>query len=244
MSKAMIAAVTLGGAGLFVGSYIGFGAAVGAPLHELAVVGGLFPEPEGSVIIGGDEDEEPDPEPDPDMHRRKILEKLTAPKHTASIVDLVTVPAPYSTDELKTLVDELGDGIDRLELRERQAREREQEIERRQAKLDEDYATLIRLQQSMDDWASELRQREVDLNRATAVRDEKTREVRSRIGEAFLTGDPEELVPRLNLFEPAEAAGILITLPPKRANELLNALSDNASWKDYVEAYAAERAKQ
>ena len=100
MSKAMIAAATLGGAGLFVGSYIGFGAAVGAPLHELALVGGLFPEPDESVIIGGDE-EEMDPEPDPDKHRREIIDKLTAPKRTASIVDLITVPAPYSTDELK-----------------------------------------------------------------------------------------------------------------------------------------------
>lgn len=242
MSKAMIAAAAVAGTALFAGSYVGFGAAVGVPMHDLAVVGKLFPQPEADVIVGGTE--EPDePEPDPDQKRREMLAKLRAPKRTASIVDLISVPAPYSTAELKSLVDELEQSLDRLELRERAAAEREQELERRQAKLDEDYATLIRLQQTMDDWSSELRQREAELDRDAAARNQEETKVRSRIGELFLEGDPEDLVARLMLFEPDEAALVLNTLPSDRANQLLNALQDSARWKDYVEAYATERAK-
>jgi len=243
MSKAMIAAATLAGAGLFVGSYIGFGAAVGAPLNELVLVGALFPELEQEVIVGRPEEPE-EPERTPDEVRREVMEKLRAPKRTASIVDLISVPAPYSTGELKALVTELEKGLDQLELRERAAAEREKELERRQAKLDEDYATLVRLQQSMDEWASELRQREAELDRDSGALDEEATLIRKRIGELFQDGDPEELVPRLTLFQPDEAAAVLATLPANRANELLNALQDNADWKDYAEAYAAVRSDE
>lgn len=224
------------GASLFLGSYVGFAKVIGADMTRLTVIGNLF-----SALPAKDAEpsEEPEEQAEPAALSSSALSReLRTPRRAASIIDFFSVKAPFSSEEFKRLSDELLASSDRIELRERQLNQRERELDERSQKLDEDFSTLTRLQTSLDDLASELRQRELELERDVGVRVESEAKVHARIGELFITGDPEELVTRIMMFDAPEAAKILATLEPERANALLAAMQSNERWLEYAEAYA------
>ncbi len=232
------------GATLFLVSYVGFAKVVGADMSRLPVVGGLFSAPP-SVNAVDDEtatEDGPSAQADAAQLTETRARELRTPQRAASIIDFFTVQAPFSSEELKRVSDELLASANRLELERRELALRESALDERQEKLDEDFATLTRLQTSLDDWASELRQRSLELDRDASIKLESDARVHARIGELFAEGDPEELVTRLGMFAPDEAAKILVTLSPDRANKLLAAMKVDERWLEYAEAYAARAA--
>lgn len=230
-----IGALTLGGAALFGMSFVGFSVASCAPMHEVAVIGGLFELPEG------------DPEEDPDDPDRTAAPGIVqAPRSMDQVLDsqrgvlsAFDLPPAFSEEDLRVVVEEVKSRLAALDAREIALDDREGSLAEREAVLEDRLATLDEMKAALEALERELNLREQEVGAVEA--NEAAREASSwdATAKLFDSGDVDEQVVRLQQFPPDEAAEILKRLKPTRAADLLAALPTPELWREYQDAYSA-----
>jgi len=226
-------AYAVGGVALFLASLLVFALAAGVPAHQVALVGGLFPEP-AAPATGAPEGG--DATPARPKVQTKSFENVIAA--TLARIPGQAQASPFASDELESLVGDLK----RLKLQYEEQLEkvttRATDIEEREAVLQERSLLLQDLMAQLD-----LREGEIDLKQAELARDEVAAadgevERWKKIAQAFKDGEPVALSKRLLAYGAEEGAHILVNLDDDQRTALLGALSDK-DFKDFNDAYSA-----
>jgi flagellar motility protein MotE (MotC chaperone) len=220
-----------GGACLFSVAYLGFSLAFGVPRHELALVGRFFAEPVADHEAATTAATTPGP-----AESKPAPAAVGAPHET--VLAAFTLPAPYSTEELASLQQELRAAQNETKERLGRVQSREAELDDWERSLNARLAELRGLQTEIEKSQHELEVRSEEFARADAVRRTQDERSWSEIARFFAEGDPEELAARLVQYGPDEAARILRGLDPARVSELVNALPAE-KYRAYLEAYRA-----
>ena len=223
-----IAIFALAAAFLFMGSFLLFAALSGTPLHELAVVGGMFPAPE----------EEIDPEP------ADVLEEIEEDQRPEEIVvQSAAVPlqsfllqSPFSTEELDELQRKLQAKITENEALRSDLLMRSAELDVRETNLENRWRELEEIRSALTGRELELAQRDQELARDEAAQKEREKASWAGISSMFTDGDPGDLTDKLLEIAPEKAALVLRALPGERAAELLNALTAE-DYRIYMDEY-------
>jgi hypothetical protein len=224
-----ISILVLGGCSLFVVAFVGFAAASGVPMKDVAIVGHLFDEDPAA--------EEPAhaPEPEPVVEEpRSDAEVIQA---NLGVLATYRLPSPFDAESLEQLSDELRAKLYELERREDDVAERERHAAEREDAAANQLVLIDGLRAELEREAKALEQRAQAIAGEESVKDAREQAADRSRAELFATGDAEELAPRLLQFPPEEASRILRALPAERAKELLDALPTD-DWKAYAEAYA------
>ncbi len=234
-----IAAMVLGGASLFTVCFVAFVTLSGRPIHEVAVIGKLFPAPEEgreerAVEGEGPEGQETAP---------RNLSDAAVVEASLGLLSAWTLPSPYSTSELRVLSEELKEKRAELEERERSLGRRERTVQEQERGLEERARSLEELRALLEQDEEELLAREQTLARgesaASAAEDARWAEV-GRVLEGL---EDEQAGKRLLEYTPQEAARVLAGMEDEqRAGEILNQVQ-GARWKEYVDAYTAAKAR-
>jgi len=232
-----VVAMTVGGLSLFTVCFVGFVALSGKPVHEIALIGKVFPAPQN---------ESKQVEPDVDRAEAptaKGLSDAAVIEASLGVLSAWTLPSPYSTSELRMLSEELKHKQAELEQRELALARRERAVQEDERELEERLKSLNELRSHLEGLQQEIVGQEQDLARkqSAAAAGEEARwvEVARVIGGLE---DPQA-GKRLQEYEPAEAAKILSALgDDARAGEILNQVPSQR-WKEFVDAYTAEKAR-
>lgn len=234
MSKVLeFSAMALGGLSLFAVCFLGFAVLSGTPLHEVAIIGGLFePPPPPTPPITEQPDgstERPTERPDQDVVSAGI-----------GVMGTWNLPSPYTQDELRSLTDEIKGKLTVLELREEHLDERERQLGDEASSIAERFESLERMRTELEEF-----ERELDLRELEVLRDEKTMKNQATAqwrDVATILADMDETTAgqRLVEYPPEQAAAILRAMTPEQASTVLNAV-DPSRWKEYVDAYTALR---
>ena len=238
MNKSLeLAAMALGGLSLFAVCFLGFAAMAGVPLHEVAVIGSLFPAPEeegGTPSPTTAELGFPSPTPPQDTSD-------TDPGISSrGVAGGWMTESPFSHEELKDLADslklkklELDQGLDDL------AR-REAEADAREASIAEQFTSLENLRTSLEEYGAELNLRASEVARDESAAEERDDERWANLAKLFSEQPVEDAVKRIQAYPAEEATRILLHLEDDTASEILNSLSGDA-FLEYAEAYAAAK---
>lgn len=221
----------LGGLSLFVSTFFVFALLSGTPLHEMALLDKLVPEP-------------PEPQPVEVAEEPAAKEPAQAGGPTpadpvsnaAGILGVFQIPSPLSAEELQALARELEGKRTELDARLAELEAREERLALREEALAERYEELARLRKMLEELETELDLRREEVEAAEAARQAQEIERWKRVAKWFEEGEVEELVRQLTQFSPEEAALILRNLPDARAGELLRAVPEER-YREYVDAY-------
>lgn len=226
-------AYAVGGIALFMASLLVFALAAGVPAHQVAIVGGLFPEPPPMEMADASEDE------DGEVVRPKI-----GPRSIEDVIDstIARLPtqggtSPFEDKELGTLIDkmkqqnlQLSRDLELLEARESKVAERDMALDERKNLLDDLMAQLSQRE-------ADIKLQQEELQRDQIAKDESDAERWTRVAQAFMKGKPDELIGKLIVYGPQDAARILANLTPDSASKLLNEL-DGQEFKEFNDAYS------
>ena len=230
----------VGGAVLFLGTYVGIALASGAPLHEIAGISMFVDAPETS-----EESEAQLALKELAMEERKREERTGNDllQSNAGLLGAFMMESPFSASELRSLENEL-----KMKLR-------EQTIERgnldvRSIKLDE-WENSLRERQSelalrrtkLEDLESKIELRIAELEYAESVEAERQQRGWQKLAAAFKDSDPESAALMIADEDPADAALILMEMSPKQAGEILRAIRVPSEQKKYRDAYRAAAPK-
>lgn len=234
-----IAALLLGGISLFTVCFVGFLGLSGKPMHEVALIGKFFEAPagdgeDGSATAEHAEGGDPASEEADAGHEKRDDEVIEA---SLGMLGAWTLPAPYTTSELRTLADELKRRLHRLEERDRGLDLRERGLEEQSESIAARTQDLESLRKELEAFEAALAERESVLQRGEkaelALRESKW----SELGKVIAGLESEEAASRIAAYTPQEAAQILVTLGDgDRAVEILNQMQGER-WKEYVDAY-------
>lgn len=238
MNKSLeLAAMALGGLSLFAVCFLGFAAMAGVPLHEVAVVGKVFPAPE-------EDGAEPDPTtaelsfPSPSPPQDEPGDDPAV--STRGVAGGWITESPFSHEELKDLADslklkklELDQGLEELARREREA-------EAREASIAEQFASLESLRTSLEELGADLNLRAQEVARDESAAAERDDERWSNLARLFAEQPVEDAVKRIQAYPASEATRILLHLEDAVASEILNSITGDA-FIEYAEAYAAAK---
>jgi len=220
--------IGLGVLELFVAALFGFAILLGAQMHRLPLVGAMFPDP---AQVESPADHEAPPKEAVDVPPKPLVAKL-------GVLETFSMQAPYSSSELKKLVEDLKAKDRELELRQGNLNQRESILDQRAELLDERYADLRELFARLEERAAELDLREAEIERAEDAKAAREEQSWDTLSQLFADGDAEELSGKLLGYEPEQAARLLQRLDPDRAKELLEALPEER-WRAYAEAFSA-----
>ena len=228
-------AYAVGGVALFLASLLVFALTAGVPAHEVAVVGGLFPEPEAPEVEAPTK-RAADEDPTRPKLTPKTMEEVVA--STLSRLPTQSHASPFEQSELQELVTD----VKRLKLQYERDLEsialREDEVAERALANDERAKLLDDFMRQLD-----IRESEISLRMAELARDEQAiSEAEAKkwetVASAFADGEVDIQKQKLLAYEPEDAARILVNLEDDRRNELLNAL-EPADFKAYNDAYSS-----
>lgn len=226
-------AYAIGGTALFTASLLVFALAAGVPAHQVAIIGGMFPEPpavEPAAIT--DEDGE--------VTRPKIGPRTMDEVIESAIGRLPShgVDSPFEAAELEQLVADMkllklqySKNIEGLE-------DREQAVTERALALDERNNVLDEFMAQLDQREGEIDLKQEELQRDQAVRAEEDTERWKAVSMVFKGGDAKELVVKLLKYGPVDGAQILAHLEESERNALLLEL-DADPFKEFNDAYSA-----
>jgi flagellar motility protein MotE (MotC chaperone) len=233
-----LCAMLLGGVSLFTVCFVGFVALSGTPMHEVPVLGKLFPEPAAGAP------EQPAQEPAAGADAPKNLSDAAVVEASLGVLSAWTLPSPYSTTELRGLSEEIKRKRGELEEAEHALARRERTVQEDEAELAERMKTLGELQEHLQGLQAELAEREQAIARREATLEANADSRWTAVaGVIAAIEEPAAAAKRLAEYEPEEAAKILRALnDDERAGAILNAF-DEARWKEYVGAYTAEKAR-
>jgi flagellar motility protein MotE (MotC chaperone) len=216
-----------GAIALFVSTFICAAAMSGTPLHELAVVGGLFPEPTRASLTASD------PAPRIQAEVRPASEIL---RNQLSILGSFRMPSEMTSDAILMLQEDLRTRTAALAERESLIDQKQKEVSERESALGERWDELAGLRGHLQDWEEELDQRSRELDRDEAVLEEDERRSWRALADMYAVGDAALAGARLATFEPAEVAQILAGLDSDRASALLAALPASR-YRAFLDAY-------
>jgi len=242
MTKAIeIGAMILGSASLLLVSFLGFAVMSGVPLHEVAVIGGLFAAPpvpaEKDVTLDVTDPMAPKGEP---MGPTKPAQDVVA--STMGLMSAYGLPSPYTQSELQELADELKGRAARLEARGELLDDREEALGQLESGYEQKLVGLKDMQDRLDSFQRELLQREREVAReeeAESLSEERKYAEIARVLEGFKDDRREKLIAQ---YEPEEAALILLALPEKIRTKTLSGLSESVTpeqGRAYIEAFSA-----
>jgi hypothetical protein len=227
-------AYAVGGIALFLASLLVFALTAGVPAHQVAIVGGLFPEPApttNDAVVSKDPNEQP---ARPKIQAKTLDEVIQG---TISRLPTQAVASPFESNELESLVSD----VKRLKLQyERDLdsiKNRELEVADRSLALEERAKLLDDFMNQLDHREKEISLRQAELRRDEAVADENEAEMWKVRARPFADGELETATAQLIAYGPEEGAHILMNLDEDRRNELLNSLGDQ--FKDFNDAFSA-----
>jgi len=228
-----ILAMALGGCSLFAVCFLGFASMAGVPMHEVAVVGRFFPEPEAppaehAVVESSPADQ------GPPTDQEVLATSLGA-------LGAWSLTPPFTAQELKGLADELK--LKRLQLEQgiRDQNERAKELDARESMLMEQFQALEDLRARLEAFEQELLVRSEEVARGEAAASVQEDRKWKNLADLFGGLDAEEAGRRLTAYPPAEATKILLRLEEDLALEVLNTLTGDR-YLEYAEAWAAASA--
>ena len=218
---------TLGAIALFVSTFIVVAALSGTPLNELALVGGLFPEPTKASLSPAE------PALRIQAESRPTAEIL---RNQLSVLGSFQMPAKFTADAVLSLQNELRERTASLAEREEVFAQSDQALAAREKALAERWDDLSALRENLSGWEEELDQRSLELDRDEAVLDEEERRSWRALADMYAVGDAALAGARLSTFAPEEVAQILAGLDADRASELLAAMPAGR-YRDFLDAY-------
>ena len=240
MSIAKFALLGVGGATLFVGSFVGVALVSGKQAHEIPLLKNFSKhEPR--------HDDPAKPVAKQPEHAQNAPEPNDEPKHeaakhatlTASVLGAFVMPAPFTSAELEEMQSKLRALNEQAEKLVATLEKRQTELDERESALGGREKELQALKAGLDLGMSELNMRhkevasEQSVDATAAAKDAKSWK---EVVRFFEEGEPEELAKKLATFEPEEAAKILRGLEDERAIALVNALPME-KYKPVLEAY-------
>ncbi|MBL4769602.1 MAG: hypothetical protein JKY61_00265 [Planctomycetes bacterium] len=241
--------IILIGAGIFaailllVGTFVTAAGMLGADLHALPVVGALFPVPAVASLDPALNDMNTSVEEQVDADTRspeQVMDNSASPLHA------FLLPSPWSTDQLEDLERQLKTRLSAIT-------EREKDLEKNKADLQESQRHLSELQKELEQVRSGLieerdetvaLQEEVERGESAAAG--KRVEGLKAMSSLYLNGDSQEMADMLLKVYPPDDIGIVLSgLTPERVTVLLQGIS--ASQPDVLSlvesSYRAEATK-
>lgn len=220
---------------VFAGSFLLFASLSGAPMHDIAVIGKFFPDPEeGSDAAQPAANDAPsDLISEVDQDRRPSRQVLA---EAATPLRAFVVQSPFSTEELAELQAELKNRIESARRMQTELEEKLDDVGARELQLEERWAELEQIRNGLIEQDLELAQREDELERDARAQNERESASWTSMAKVFEEGKPAELARNLILFEPEEAARILRALPEARASALIRELPRDR-YLEFAEAY-------
>jgi flagellar motility protein MotE (MotC chaperone) len=242
-----IVAMVLGGLSIFIVCFVGFVAMSGKPVSQIAVIGGLFPAahpPESGQEAGHDgggthEAAAIDTRGGDQSH----MSDSAVIESSLGILSAWTLPSPYSTSELRQLSAEIKQRHEELEAREQALARRERAVQDDERGLDERRESLEGLRKHLESLQKEIVLQEQALDRKVEVSQAGENARWAEVARVIAGLENEEAGKRIQEYGAAEAAKILQAIGDEsRAGEILNQVP-GASWKEFVDAYTAEKAR-
>ncbi|MFT5292451.1 MAG: hypothetical protein ACI82F_004539 [Planctomycetota bacterium] len=240
MNRAIeIGAMILGSASLLLVSFLGFAVMSGVPLHEVAVIGGLF---EGPPEVDADENASMGEYPDSGARAQATTrspESVIA--GSMGLMSAYALPSPYTQAGLQELTDEVKRVSLRLDSRDIELDRREAELAETEDGYEQRLLALEDLQKSLDRFQRDLLERELEVMRDEDAKDQSEVQRFADIAKVLDSFESSQRVGMLTSYEPDEAALILVALSEDILNETMAALSVKLSaelMREYVEAYS------
>ncbi len=217
-----------GGVALFAGTFVGVASLSGVPMHEVAVIGGLFSAPEPTPVSP---ELEALAEREPQLSGREALERQ------AGLLGAFMVESPFTGTELHKLQDELKGKFQENRLLSERLRVRELELEEWEKTLGEKYNELADMRTKLEEMESSIALRYAELERDEAAK--RGRELAGWKAQAALYagGKPETSAKMLAEEAPADAAIILRELGADQAGEILRLVQPLSLRKQIMDAY-------
>ena len=226
-----IGLLSVGGLLLFSATFVGVSALSGAPMHEVAVIGSFFPQPEEGEEVASTEAGPDVEQKDPVQSGKEAIERQ------AGVLGVFSMPSPFNAGELRTLENEL-----RAKFRENRdvadaLRARELELDEWEKTLQEKYQELADLRTKLEELESSLELRFAELERDEAAK--KSRELAGwkAMAAVFASAEPKTAAVMLAEESPEDAATILRELEPKQASDILLLVQPAALRKQFMDEY-------
>lgn len=244
--KPIVKYISMGAAGLvlFTGAFVMFAKMSGAPMHEIPLLGHLFPAPSetsdaiasvGAVEHAVEHAAGPEaPAKDAPKSDARALEA------NIGVLGSFLLPSPFSTSELSDLQRELRTALTDAKQRLVKIQERESRLDEWEHSLEGRVAELQEMRGLLEKHELELALREEEQKRDETAKSARDTQSWKELGKFFEDGDPEELAKKLAQFDPKEAVKILRSLDDERASQIVNALPAD-KYHVYLEAYRAQQ---
>ena len=220
---------------LFGGAFLGFAKISGAPMHTLPVVGGFFgaPTEDDAVADAPDDAERSSP-------ARTVEDQVQA---GANVLGAFVLPSPYTAEQLKDLELQLKSKLREAQLELDRMSLRRIELDEREVALQDRWAELQELRNTLERFEEDLNQRAEEIERDESARNAKERAALQDLAKVFESGEAAELVDKLKAYGEEDAAKLLAMMDVERAAELLRAMDAETSVR-FSKAYTAEKLRQ
>ena len=219
---------------LFGGAFVGFAKLSGAPMHTLPIVGGFFETPLDDASVAGIEDDY-----DRNTPARSVEHEVQV---GANVLGAFVLPSPYTAEQIKDLEMQLKGKLRDAQLELDRMSLRRIELDERETALQDRWAELQELRNTLERFEEDLNQRAAEIERDEVARDEKERAALQDLAKVFETGEPDDLVEKLKAHGEKDAAKLLSMMDVERAAELLRAMDAETSVR-FSKAYTAEKLK-
>jgi flagellar motility protein MotE (MotC chaperone) len=233
-----IAAMALGGLSLFAVCFLGFATMAGVPLHSVAVIGALFPEPAVKLADVTSTDAEHVP-------AARRADPGSVYQSSLGVLGTWSLESPFSANELKSLADELKLKREQVKVELKNLERRAGELDAREEALAEQYAALDELRAKLEAFETELSMRSAEVKRDEGVKAAQDDRTYEKLASLISVQDPKEAGLRLTAYSPEEATKILLHVTPeKKVLEILNTFSGDrylAYSRAWAEAASAPR---
>ena len=220
----------LGAFSLCLGSFLTFAILSGTPLHEMAVVGGMFPEPR-EIVGTGAGDENPLEELETDTRSSQmVLDEATTP------LQAFVLQSPFSTEHLERLQAELKSAIRANEKLSLELGDTKSELDLQRLHIEDRWNELDLFRDKLVERDIELQALSDELDRDVLAQTEKQKAQWVKASMLFEKGKTKDVARNLVLYPASDAAKILSALEPDRAAEILSAVPSD-KYLEYAEAF-------
>jgi len=215
---------------LCLGSFLTFAIFSGTPLHEMALVGSMLPQPR--ELVGSDEGA---------VNPLDELASDTRPANT--VLDHASTPlqafvlqSPFSTENLESLQGELKSAILSNQLLSKELGTSKAELDLQRQHIEDRWNELDLFRDKLVERDIELAALSEELNRDMEAQTEKEKTQWVKASKLFEQGKVKDLAKNLVLYKPEDAANILNALEGERAAEILAAVPTD-KYLQYAEAF-------
>ena len=218
----LIFAAVAAGTLLLVGTFVTAAGMLGADLHALPVVGGLFPEPVEQSL-----------NPELNELNTSVEEQVRADQrspdqvvdNSASPLHAFLLPSPWSSDQLEDLEQQLKMRLNAITEREKDLDKRQTDLEESQRHLAELQAELESVRNGMIEERDETVALQEEVKQDEAAAAEKLKASFKQMSSLYADGDATETAEMmLDMHTPSEVGQILANLPADRVREILSGI--------------------